>query len=66
MNITVNAEPRTVAARLTVSGLVRTLELPDRGIAVAVDGSVVPRSDWESSVIAPDARVDVVTALQGG
>lgn len=66
MNITVNGEPRTVASRVTVSGLVRALGLPDRGIAVAVDGSVVPRSGWESSVIAPDAHVDVVTALQGG
>lgn len=66
MNITVNGEPRVVSSRLTVSDLVHALGLPDRGIAVAVDGDVVPRSGWASTVIAADAAIDVVTALQGG
>jgi sulfur carrier protein len=37
-----------------------------RGVAVAVDGEVVPRADWETFALAPDASVEVLTAMQGG
>lgn len=37
-----------------------------RGVAVAVDGEVVPRGDWPSFEVAPGARVEAVTAVQGG
>jgi sulfur carrier protein len=37
-----------------------------RGVAVAVDGEVVPRTRWDSYKLGPDARVEVLTAMQGG
>jgi sulfur carrier protein len=37
-----------------------------RGIAVAVDGEVIPRACWEVFAVAEDARVEVLTAMQGG
>jgi sulfur carrier protein len=37
-----------------------------RGVAVAVDGEVVPRACWEVFALAEDARVEVLTAMQGG
>jgi sulfur carrier protein len=37
-----------------------------RGVAVAVDGEVVPRTDWGSVALSPDARVEVLRAMQGG
>ena len=40
---------------------------PDaRGVAIAVDGEVVPRACWEVFMLAQDARVEVLTAMQGG
>jgi thiamine biosynthesis protein ThiS len=33
---------------------------------VAVDGEVVPRTAWRSFELARDARVEVLTAMQGG
>lgn len=40
---------------------------PDaRGVAVAVDGEVVPRGEWPGFAVAPGARVEAVTAVQGG
>jgi sulfur carrier protein len=33
---------------------------------VAVDGEVVPRAAWESFTVGDDARVEVLTAMQGG
>lgn len=52
----------TVAAALSRLGLA----VQARGIAVAVDGEVVPRSGWESFALAEGARVEVLTAMQGG
>jgi sulfur carrier protein len=37
-----------------------------RGIAVAVDGEVIPRACWTVFALAEDARVEVLTAMQGG
>jgi len=37
-----------------------------RGCAVAVDGEVVPRAQWGSFALPEHARVEVLTAMQGG
>lgn len=52
----------TIAAALECLGL----SLNARGVAVAVDGEVVPRADWKTFALAQDARVEVLTAMQGG
>jgi sulfur carrier protein len=52
----------TVATALTRLDL----ELDAKGVAVAVDGTVVPRAKWEGFALPEDARVEVLTAMQGG
>jgi sulfur carrier protein len=52
----------TIAVALERLGI----ESGTRGVAVAVDGEVVPRRAWESFALAADARVEVLTAMQGG
>ncbi|RNM12153.1 sulfur carrier protein ThiS [Nocardioides pocheonensis] len=37
-----------------------------RGVAVAVDGEVVPRDRWPRTQLDEGAVVEVVTAVQGG
>lgn len=37
-----------------------------RGVAVAIDGEVVPRSAWSETVLTEGQRVEVVEAIQGG
>jgi sulfur carrier protein len=37
-----------------------------RGVAVAVDGEVVPRSEWDQTELHEGQRVEVVGAIQGG
>ena len=37
-----------------------------RGVAVAVDGEVVRRAEWEQTRLRPDQNVEVVRAVQGG
>ncbi len=49
----------------TVAALLERLGFGAKGIAVAVDLSVLPRSEWQTT-LADGARVEVVTAVQGG
>ena len=37
-----------------------------RGVAVAVEGEVIRRAEWEQTRLRPDQRVEVVRAVQGG
>lgn len=40
---------------------------PDaRGVAVAVDGEVVPQGEWPSFAVPAGSKVEAVTAVQGG
>lgn len=66
MEVTVNGESRTIRTGSTVGELLREVEAPSRGSAVAVDGVVVPRSDWNDRVLDAGAHVELVTAVQGG
>jgi sulfur carrier protein len=39
---------------------------PSKGIAVAVDREVIPRSAWSSTPLSSGNRLEVVTAAAGG
>ena len=54
--------PETPAAALGELGL----EPDARGVAVAVDGEVIPRAAWQTLRLPAGARVEVLTAMQGG
>ena len=66
MRIVINGEARDVADGVTVEALVRGLSSESRGIAVAVDGEIVPRSEWASAAVAPGQSVEILNAVQGG
>jgi sulfur carrier protein len=63
--IRINAEQVEVDDHMTVAALLQSLGYPDRGIAVAVDQAVVPRSSW-ATALSDGATIEVVTAVQGG
>ena len=66
--IVLNGERREHGGGEVVAVLVESLGLPAqaRGVAVAIDGEVVPRAAWETYAIPDGARVEVLTAMQGG
>ncbi len=66
MIVSVNGERRELSQDATVASLVQDLSAPARGVAVAIDGEVVPRGKWEVTSLADGARVEVVSAIQGG
>ena len=64
--VLVNGQPRTVADGATLADVVAQLSDRPTGVAAAVDDEGVPRSGWASTVLVDGARVEVLTAVQGG
>jgi sulfur carrier protein len=66
--ILLNGESSDLQAGETVAAALSRLRLSidTRGVAVAVDGQVVPRSAWEAFTLSADAHVEVLSAMQGG
>ena len=66
MNVMLNGEGADIAMGTTVASLVALVAPSPRGIAVAVNQEVVPRSLWATVQLAAGDRVEVLTASQGG
>jgi len=68
MRIVLNGEPRELPAGATLADAVREsgAEREGRGVAVALDGEVVPRAEWDSTPLAEGQGVEVLAAIQGG
>ncbi|SDX07243.1 sulfur carrier protein [Amycolatopsis xylanica] len=66
MQVQVNGSWRDVPDGSTVAQLLAALGTPERGIAVALDGEVVRRGDWETAEVPKGATLDILTAVQGG
>lgn len=48
-------------------GEVMDQRVPDRrGVAVALDGEVIPRATWDDTPLTAGARIEIVGAVQGG
>ncbi len=68
IELTLNGEPRRLPAGATLAVAVRETgaDANERGIAAALDGEVVPRSQWNDQALRDGHRVEVVRAVQGG
>lgn len=65
VGLTVNGEDLYFDDAPTVTGLLADKGLPEKGIAVAVDGTVFPRGRW-SEPLPRGAQIEILTAVQGG
>ena len=67
MKLRLNGVAKDIGAD-TVLGLLLELGIvPERpGIAVALDGEVVRRSDWPATKLEEETGVEIITAMQGG
>jgi sulfur carrier protein len=68
LTITVNGESRDLPSGATIESVVELLSAAPqgRGVAVAVGGEVVPRTDWSQTQLSDGDQVEVVAAVQGG
>ena len=68
MNLLVNGSTVEMSERATVRDVVAELApgRTARGTAVAVNGEVVPKSEWDAARLSPGDRVEVLHAIGGG
>jgi sulfur carrier protein len=68
MRVLLNGSEAELSDGATVQAAVDSLELPasGRGVAVAVDAEVVPRTQWDTHELQEGARIEVLRAIQGG
>lgn len=66
--VLINGEPAELPEGASVAAAVAAagVDGEPRGVAVALDGEVVPRARWDDTPVADSARVEVLRAVQGG
>jgi sulfur carrier protein len=66
--VTVNGDRLSLAAGSTIADVVARLigGAEPKGIAVAVDRNVIPRSEWATTRVRAEAPIEIVTAAAGG
>lgn len=65
MKILINNKQTETEAK-SLGELAAELNLPERGVAVAVSNKMVPRTEWESTLLAEGANVVIIKAACGG
>ncbi len=50
----------------TVDEMLGRLDIEPRGVAVAIDGEIVRRSEWPNKRIEDGCAIEIVTAVAGG
>ncbi|HEU0088473.1 MAG TPA: sulfur carrier protein ThiS [Pseudonocardiaceae bacterium] len=66
MTVTVNGQHWELPEGSMLGDVLDRLGVPSSGVAVAVDGAVVPRASWPARTLRAGATVEVFTAVQGG
>ncbi|MGC3962218.1 MAG: sulfur carrier protein ThiS [Rhodocyclaceae bacterium] len=66
LTLSINGESRQFPASLTVAGLLESLELVGKRVAVECNGSIVPRGLHAATSLAEGDRLEIVVAVGGG
>lgn len=66
IEIFINGSKHRVPESTTVEGLIESMGLPKKGIALAVNNEVIPKSRWNERSLSPQDRVELLTIAQGG
>jgi thiamine biosynthesis protein ThiS len=64
--ISINGEPREVAAGASVADFLAAIGRDPRTVAVEVNGDILPRARYAARPLAAGDRLEVVHFVQGG
>lgn len=66
INITVNGEPKQLAAGCTVAQLIESMQLTGKRLAVECNQEIIPKSTHQDVVLQDADVVEIVHAIGGG
>jgi thiamine biosynthesis protein ThiS len=66
LRVYVNGEAREFSSPLSLDQLIAELDLPPARIAVELNRTVVRRSEWSTTELRDDDRIEVVHFVGGG
>ena len=66
MKIYVNNKETDVSENLKVNELAQQFQLPDKGIALAVNNQMIPRAEWNNTILKAESHVVIIKAACGG
>jgi sulfur carrier protein len=66
IDVIVNNQPHKISKELTIENLLQQLEIQKEGTAVAVNNSVVPRSEHENFKLTNGDNLEIIRAVGGG
>ncbi len=66
MEVQINGTRQDVSSESNVSSLLYHLSISTQGIAVAINGTVIPRGSWDSHSLQSEDKITIIKATQGG
>jgi thiamine biosynthesis protein ThiS len=66
MKVFVNGDEKDFSSPISLAGLIEELDLPASRIAIELNREVVRRSDWGSTMLKDDDRIEIVHFVGGG
>lgn len=66
MIIKVNNKEMELSSQVSLQQLAETLQMPDKGVAVAVNNQMIPRTKWSETILQENDQVVVIKAACGG
>lgn len=66
MQIWLNDAPYTPVTATDLHSLIAELSLPEEAVAIAVDGDIISRNQWQDTPLTEGIRVAMFQAIAGG
>ena len=66
MNITVNNNSQSIKDASSIEAIVAQLEIDSKGIAIAVNQTVISKSEWDKTELKENDNITIIKATQGG
>jgi sulfur carrier protein len=66
MKIQINNTPHEFEEKANLIDVIGFLQLPEKGIALAIDNRVIPKAEWSSVELFENMKLTMIRATQGG
>lgn len=66
MIVFVNSKKKTVPENCTITGLVQSLKLENKRIAIEYNQSIIIKSQYDTIILKPNDKLEIIHAVGGG